>query len=156
MAKIGPREQALREMRNVKPTSASAAVKPAPAATPAKCKETTMDLSTETTTAAAKRKSASGKKKAPSKAKTKKTKAAKPRAGKKAAAPKAAEVRAGSKLETIVALLTRPEGCLVSEVLKATGWPTVSMPQQAKAANLNLRKEKDGKVSRYFGAPIAA
>lgn len=60
--------------------------------------------------------------------------------------------REGSKLAIVVGLLTRPEGCTTKEVLDATGWPTVSMPQQAKAAGLTLRKEKDGKVSRYFGA----
>jgi hypothetical protein len=61
-------------------------------------------------------------------------------------------VRPGSKLEVIVGLLTRPEGCTTAEILAATDWPSVSVPQQAKAANLKLRKEKDGKASRYWGA----
>lgn len=56
-------------------------------------------------------------------------------------------VRAGSKLETIVGLLKRPQGCTTADVLEATGWPAVSMPQQAKAAGLTLKKEKvDGRT----------
>lgn len=57
--------------------------------------------------------------------------------------------REGSKLAVIVGLLKRKEGCTVKDVLAATGWPTVSMPQQAKAAGLSLKKEKDGSVTRY-------
>lgn len=60
--------------------------------------------------------------------------------------------RPGSKTEMIAGMLTRPEGCTTAEVLEATGWPTVSMPQQAKAAGLKLAKEKDGKVTRYRSA----
>ena len=59
-------------------------------------------------------------------------------------------VRPGSKLEIIVGLLKRKEGCTTADVLAACHWPAVSMPQQAKAAGLKLRKQKDGKVSRYF------
>jgi len=58
----------------------------------------------------------------------------------------------GSKLEIIIGLLKRKEGCTTADVLKATGWPAVSMPQQAKAAGLKLKKEKDGKVTRYRAA----
>lgn len=61
-------------------------------------------------------------------------------------------VRPGSKLETVVKLLKRTEGCTTADVLKATGWPSVSMPQQAKAAGLTLKKEKDGTVTRYRAA----
>lgn len=60
-------------------------------------------------------------------------------------------VRAGSKLEIIVGLLTREGGCTGAEILTATGWPTVSVPQQAKAAGLDLSKVKEGKVTRYTG-----
>lgn len=62
---------------------------------------------------------------------------------------KAEGVRPGSKLETIVKLLQRAKGCTTKDVLEATGWPAVSMPQQAKAAGLKLIKEKDGAVTRY-------
>jgi hypothetical protein len=83
-------------------------------------------------------------KKAP-KARAKATAAPRPAAG----AGKA--VRPGSKLEIVVGLLTRKEGCTSAEVLKATDWPAVSMPQQARSAGLTLRQEKDGKVTRYWG-----
>ena len=76
------------------------------------------------------------------------------RGGAKSAARSAARaVRPGSKLETVVGLLTRKGGCTAKDVLAATGWPTVSLPQQAKAAGLTLRKEKpeDG-PTRYFAS----
>ena len=84
-----------------------------------------------------------------------KTKTAKARTKVKAAATTkkvaaAGGVRPGSKLETIVGLLKRPEGCTTAEVLKATGWPSVSMPQQARAAGLKLSKE--GRPARYRAA----
>lgn len=83
----------------------------------------------------------------------KKAKAAKgaPKAKKAAsAAPKAA--RDGSKLETIVKLLTREQGCTTAEILEVTDWPTVSVPQQARAAGLKLRKVKEkGQPTRYYG-----
>jgi sRNA-binding protein len=61
-------------------------------------------------------------------------------------------VRPGSKLEVVVGLLKRKEGCTAAEVLAATDWPAVSMPQMAKAGGLKLRKEKaKGEPSRYFG-----
>lgn len=47
-----------------------------------------------------------------------------------------------SKIDTIAALLKRPGGCTSKDVLKATGWPAVSMPAMAKAAGLKLKKEK--------------
>lgn len=63
------------------------------------------------------------------------------------------DLRPDSKLAIVVSLLTRKEGCTTADVLAATGWPTVSMPQQAKAAGLVLSKEKDGAVFRYRGTP---
>lgn len=66
--------------------------------------------------------------------------------------PQTAGVRPGSKLEVIVKLLQREGGCTTADVLKACQWPSVSMPQQAKAAGLTLRKEKQGKVTRYWAA----
>lgn len=57
-----------------------------------------------------------------------------------------------SKVDLIGALLLRPEGCTTADVLEATGWPSVSMPAQAKLAGLTLRKEKVGKVARYWGS----
>lgn len=73
--------------------------------------------------------------------------------GKAARAPAAREggIRPGSKLEAVVSLLRRPEGCTGAEALAATGWPAISMPAQAKAAGLTLRKEKvKGEPTRYY------
>lgn len=61
-------------------------------------------------------------------------------------------IRPGSKLETIVGMLKRKEGCTAAEVLAATGWPSVSMPQQARAAGLTLKTEKEGRTTRYRAA----
>lgn len=58
-----------------------------------------------------------------------------------------------SKAALIGQLLLRKEGCTTADVLKATGWPSVSMPAQAKMVGLKLRKEKEGKVTRYYGVP---
>jgi hypothetical protein len=114
---------------------------PAPATPEAQLENRTMKTAKKTT--AAKTKSSA-----------KKTKtAAKLKVATKKVAP---EVRPGSKTAMVADLLTRPSGCTAAEVLAATGWPTVSMPQQAKAAGLTLRKEKDGKVSRYWGSATKA
>jgi hypothetical protein len=70
----------------------------------------------------------------------------------KAAKAKGAK-KSGTKLEMIVALLKRKQGCTTKDVLDATGWPAVSMPQQAKAAGLKLRKEKaKGEPTRYYAS----
>ena len=61
-------------------------------------------------------------------------------------------IRPGSKLEIVVGLLKRKEGCTAAEILSACQWPSVSVPQQARAAGLTLRQQKDGKVSRYWGS----
>jgi hypothetical protein len=157
--KIGPREQALRAQREnaMRPARKPAAERPAPAPAarqpapeapaPDKPKETTV-TKTQTTT-----------KKAP--AAKKSTRAAK-KAAKVTAAPKTPKAakttengdgpREGSKLAIIYGLLTRKEGCTTKEVLEACKWPAVSMPQQAKALGITLRKEKDGSASRYFAA----
>jgi hypothetical protein len=89
-------------------------------------------------------------KKAPAKKAAKKASTAKARTPIAAGAAKV--IRPGSKLEIVVGLLTRKEGCTAAEVLAATDWPAVSMPQQARAAGLTLRQEKDGKVTRYWGS----
>jgi len=61
--------------------------------------------------------------------------------------------RQKTKTDLIKNLLLRTKGCTTAEVLKATGWPSVSMPYQAKAVGLKLRKDKVGNISRYFGKP---
>jgi hypothetical protein len=75
-----------------------------------------------------------------------------PRRAKGAKAKPETGIRPGSKLELIVGLLTRKEGCTTADVLSVTDWPAVSMPQQAKAAGLKLKKVKEGKVTRYWAA----
>ena len=82
--------------------------------------------------------------------KAKKT-APKARAASTSAPTSAKGVRPGSKLEIVAGLLTRKEGCTTADALAATDWPAISFNQQAKAAGLTLRKEKDGKTTRYFG-----
>jgi Protein of unknown function (DUF3489) len=62
-----------------------------------------------------------------------------------------------SKVDLIAGLLKRNSGCTAKDVLEATGWPSVSMPAQAKAAGLKLKKEKKkGESTRYFGHAAAA
>lgn len=65
---------------------------------------------------------------------------------------------AGSKTKREIAadLLTRAEGCTAREILDATGWPAVSVPQIAKASGLTLRQEKDGRTTRYYGTAAEA
>lgn len=58
--------------------------------------------------------------------------------------------RQGGKMEIIGRLLARKKGCTADEVKEACGWPSVSMPQQAKALGVTLYKHKDsGKPTRY-------
>lgn len=61
-------------------------------------------------------------------------------------------IRPGSKLEKIAKLLTRKEGCTAVDILHATGWPAVSVRQQARALRIKLRTEKQGRVFRYWAA----
>lgn len=58
-----------------------------------------------------------------------------------------------TKAAMVGEMLLRFEGCTAAEVMAACGWPSVSMPQQAKACNLILRKEKiAGQTTRYYGS----
>lgn len=63
----------------------------------------------------------------------------------------AKRTRTGNKTALIAPLLLREGGCTAAEVLAATGWTAVSMPQQAKAAGLALRIDKGRKPFRYYG-----
>lgn len=59
----------------------------------------------------------------------------------------------GSKVALIGTLLARKQGCTRADVLQATGWPAVSMQQQAKALGVKLKVQKlPGEVSRYYAA----
>lgn len=89
----------------------------------------------------------------------KKSTATAPAKAPKAAATKAAPVpekpvgtavRSGSKVEIIKKLLARKNGCTSKEVQAACGWPSVSMPQQSKAAGVELfKKKEEGQPTRY-------
>jgi membrane protein involved in colicin uptake len=149
-------------LKELKERTKKQAIKPA--ADAASQETTTMKKPAKTSKAAqvaalrTKRAAANGSKKATKKAVAKKAATAKARtpAAPKATAGAPKGVRPGSKLEIVVGLLTRKEGCTSAEVLAATAWPAVSMPQQAKAAGLTLRKEKEkGQPTRYFGSKAA-
>jgi hypothetical protein len=71
----------------------------------------------------------------------------------KATAARQARAGGPSKREIVAALLTRPEGTTTAEILAATGWPSVSVPAQAKASGLTLTQTRDGRSTRYFGRP---
>lgn len=81
------------------------------------------------------------------KAKTKKAAKSKPRKAVKA--KNGDGVKPGTKLAKVAAMLQRPGGCTAEQVKKACDWPSVSMPQQAKAAGLTLKKEKVDGVNHY-------
>lgn len=66
------------------------------------------------------------------------------------------EPRSGTKLETIGKLLAQKNGCTTSDVLEETKWPSVSMPQQAKALGITLHKKKIDGVTRYADHAIAS
>lgn len=56
-----------------------------------------------------------------------------------------------SKREIVAELLLRPQGCTTADILEATGWPAVSVPQQARSSGLVLRSEKlKGSPTRYW------
>lgn len=70
-------------------------------------------------------------------------------------APPALPVATGgrSKREIVAALLTRAEGCTTADILEATGWPAVSVPQQARSSGLELRSQKmPGQPTRYWAS----
>jgi hypothetical protein len=71
-------------------------------------------------------------------------------AGRKKDAPR----REGpSKRAEAAALLAREGGATAGEILECTGWPSVSVPALARASNLTLRQQKEGRVTRYYGTP---
>jgi len=136
--KIGPREQALRDAR-----ASQTRGKRSLETTPVRPAQPTAEaVNQEQDMAATKKKTAKTSKARTSvKGKTKPAKTAEATTG---------GVRPGSKLEIIVGLLKRPEGCTTKEALAATGWPSLSFNQQAKAAGLTIRKEKQGSTTRYW------
>lgn len=107
---------------------------------------------------AAKRKTRAGTKKAAKpakravKAKKRKAAAKAPRKTNGAATKRGDKA---TKVAIVANLLTRSGGCTRVDVLKATGWPSVSMQQQANAAGLKLAITKNkGEPKRYAGTPL--
>lgn len=134
--KIGPKEQQLRDLRENRPARSPVITK----------KEKTMKTSTKKTKPLpAPKVGAKRKTKEPVARKTAEAKEATPD-------EKPKGVRSGTKLETVISMLKRPQGCTTKEALEATGWPAISMPQQARAAGIELRKEKEGNATRYYAA----
>lgn len=95
----------------------------------------------------------------------KRTKAAKKKVPARAArrAPVAAaaapvkEPRAGSKTALCRNLLLSTAGTTTADILQATGWPSVSVPQIARSCGLVLRTVKEkGSPTRYFATLAGA
>lgn len=59
-----------------------------------------------------------------------------------------------TKADLVGGLLTKAGGTTTGEILKHTGWPSVSVPKQAKIAGLKLEKFKEGGVTKYKGTPM--
>lgn len=69
---------------------------------------------------------------------------------------KSKKARSGDNKTSIVGqMLQRKNGTTAAEVLDKTGWPAVSIPAMAKANGLKLRKEREGRAFRYYGAAAA-
>lgn len=147
MGNIGPKEQALREQREAKFRGRNAAASTTTAQLRALQENVKMKTKTE-------KKPAAPKRKAP-KARSAKTK---PAASSAAKSNGDSDGAGGgeSKVAMIAALLTSKDGCTAADILAATGWPTVSVPAQAKAAGLKLTKTKEGRTFRYRGTPLQA
>jgi hypothetical protein len=52
------------------------------------------------------------------------------------------KAKKGTKMRVIRRMLIRKKGCTASEVRKAVGWPSVSIPQRARQLGLKLRSER--------------
>ena len=64
--------------------------------------------------------------------------------------------RPGSKASLVGALLQRTEGVTRAEAMAATGWPSISLPQQAAACGLGFTTQRTGREVRYFAQAAAA
>lgn len=58
--------------------------------------------------------------------------------------------RRGSKAHQIGEMLLRPEGVTGPEICTAMGWPSVSVPQQARTCGLAVTSQRMGRVVRYY------
>ena len=58
----------------------------------------------------------------------------------------------GAKKALAARLLEK--GVTTKEMLKALGWPAISMPAMAKSVGMKLERTKEGRVTRYKGVPL--
>lgn len=66
---------------------------------------------------------------------------------------RARTIRPGTKLAIVADLLLRQEGTTRAEAMAATGWPSISMQDNARQLGLVLRSTRGfGGTLRYFGA----
>lgn len=66
-------------------------------------------------------------------------------------------LRAGTKLALLADTICRPTGATHDELCQVVGW-TACLPMAMKAcekAEISLRREKEGRLTRYFGTPKA-
>jgi hypothetical protein len=56
----------------------------------------------------------------------------------------------GAVMAKLKEMLERKQGCTRPEILEATGWPSVSVQQQAKALGLKLTVDKEQQPFRYY------
>lgn len=67
-----------------------------------------------------------------------------------AGSPQLNRARRGSKARIIGDLLLRPEGTTAAEVMRTVGWPSVSIPQQARLCGLRVTRHRMGRSVRYY------
>jgi hypothetical protein len=58
--------------------------------------------------------------------------------------------RVGSKAHKIGEMLLRARGASKADILRATGWPSVSVPAQARVCGLTLNTRRVRGVLRYY------
>lgn len=63
--------------------------------------------------------------------------------------------RPGSKAHLVGQLMLRAEGVTSAEAIAATGWPSISLPQQAAACGLTFTTERMGRTVRYYANQAA-
>jgi hypothetical protein len=76
------------------------------------------------------------------------------------AAPQTNKGRRGTMAYVVGQLFLRPEGVTKDEACQATGWRSISMPQQARSCGLTFVTRREGREVRYFAnlsnAPVEA
>lgn len=75
----------------------------------------------------------------------------KPWAGRKPAAVPAQGAVPKSNKATLIGEMLLKGGVTAKELCEAVGWPSISVPAQAKTVGLTLRKEKVDGMTKYWG-----